>query len=152
MRRGSRIHTGEALLRKILTHVQVDPLTECWNWTRGFSQSGYRGVFYPAIRTLTGDRYWLWRGGRLVLTLYLGPTEHPQAPGELWAVYLERLRIAYQGLEASHACDNSRCLNPDHLGWRGHGVNIQEQVERRRARARERGQEQEQEPSQQEVA
>lgn len=131
--------TAEAILRKLLTRVTVDPVTGCWMWTGGCSQSGRRGVFYAAAR-IGGGSTRVWRVNRLVLMLTTGPIDHPRRPEEPLILYLERLRVIYAPWESSHTCDRSRCICPDHLGWRGHGENIQEQVARRvaaRAAARE---------------
>lgn len=123
--------TGADLLFNLVTRITLDPVTECWNWTGALSQSGWRGVFYPAVRVGFPPRR-VWRVNRLILILYTGPKEYPQWPEEPFPAYLERLRACYQHAEAAHSCDHSLCINPEHLEWKGHRDNIQEQAARRR--------------------
>lgn len=119
----------QALLLRLLSRVQIDPVTQCWNWTGALSQSGWRGVFYAA--GWAHGR--VWRLNRLILICYEGiDGEFRVAPEESWEDWLERARRYYQGVEAAHTCDNAKCINPQHLEWKGHRANISEQVARRR--------------------
>lgn len=109
--------------------ITISP-TGCWIWAGALSQSGGRGVFYPVMRL---DRRMV-RIPRLVL--YLGArATHPQRDGETFRQWLSRVRRAHVWAEASHRCDHSTCVNPQHLGWETHRDNVQGQANRRRQEA-----------------
>ena len=55
-----------------------------------------------------------WRGNRLVLFLKTGNIP--------------------DGLYALHTCDNSMCVNPDHLYWGSQKENVRDSYKRKRAR------------------
>lgn len=119
------------LLLGILARVDVDPLSGCWNWTRAMSQSGARGCFYPAC-WLLGRTV---RVNRLVLVLKTAPAEFPREAGETCWVWLTRVLLAYPRLDAAHTCDNAKCVNPLHLQWEPHRMNVQNQARRKREAA-----------------
>lgn len=123
----------EKILRIRLPNEAID-YTACHLWSGSHSQSGYRGVFYPILR---GNKYHGWpvlRVNRLVLILEYGPVEVPPEPDESFDTWFARALKHYAGLEASHTCDNSMCVNFTHLEWKGHADNVATQVARRRAR------------------
>lgn len=115
----------EALYERIAARASFVASSGCLKWDGALSQSGWRAVFYPALRI--GPR--IWRVNRLVLCL-----------GELDVVVgalpeaLARVNALHVGQEASHTCDNSECVNSKHLEWQGHQANVQEQTARRHAR------------------
>lgn len=121
------------LLARILSRVIVQP-DGCWRWTGAMSQSGWRGCFYPVMfiggAAKNGGR--LWRVNRLVLTFYTLVKRSEETRAE----YLQRAIAAYVEYEASHSCDHSYCVNPEHLVWESHPENVTQQA-RRRARARQ---------------
>lgn len=128
--------TRDLLLRRILRKVTLNLSTGCWLYRGAHSQSGYRGVFYPCVRLGSrsdGTRR-VWRLNRLMAMLYHGPADLPQRTEEPFLGWLERLRVYYQGMDASHGCDHAGCINPEHLSFAGHRANVQEQQERKRVK------------------
>ena len=86
---------------------QVEPirldLTPCWEWSASKTTSGYGNTTINS-RTYYAHRVALW------LTKGIDPSEG----------------------EASHACDNRKCVNPDHLTVADHTFNMSEALDRGR--------------------
>lgn len=109
------------LLQRFCARVVVEP-SGCWRWTGGYSQSGWRGVFYPALWWGSKARGKMWRVNRLLLVLATTPA------AEAWAANVG----FFADYDASHICDHSWCVNPDHLQWETHCANVQNQQRRKR--------------------
>ncbi len=74
--------------------IDIDSVTQCWNWTGAETGNGYG---------LT------WRNGRHIVA--------HRAAYELW-----RERVP-NGLELDHLCKNKKCVNPAHLEIVTHSEN-----------------------------
>lgn len=68
---------------------EVDPDTDCWNWMRSFNAQGY------GVCGLGRRNHGTALAHRLSYELFFGPVN--------------------PGLVIHHYCENSRCLNPDHM-------------------------------------
>lgn len=80
-------------LKQTLSYA-VDPVTHCWNWTKGVSGTGY-GIAWFEGKLLSAHR--------LSYTLHKG-----QIPDKF---------------DIDHLCRNKRCINPDHLEAVSHAEN-----------------------------
>lgn len=93
---------------QILGHTQTTK-SGCLVWIGSCQLSGrQRNVPYPSIRH--GSK--IWRGNRLVWTLVNG--EIPK------------------GICVLHRCDNTKCLNPEHLFLGTHSDNMQDKIQKGR--------------------
>ena len=77
--------------RALFNGVSVDPITRCWNWTRGKFSNG-RGAIYVSHTRRNSLAH------RVAYEIYKGPI--------------------LPGLMVCHTCDNGICCNPAHL-WLG---------------------------------
>lgn len=71
---------------KILVRVAKDPATGCWNWTAYIDAGGYGRSNMPGLPELAH---------RASYEAFVGPIPN--------------------GLTLDHLCQNTRCVNPDHL-------------------------------------
>jgi hypothetical protein len=98
-------------------------LGPCHLWLGGYSRGGERRIRYPAIAEGVldgGTQGRVWRCCRLALLLHSGFTDVPEDEGELFITWLRRANRHFRHLEASHDCDNSECVNAEHLRWQDH--------------------------------
>lgn len=105
-------------------------LGPCWVWTGARSQSGYRNVEYGIINEGSldgGNHRKAWRTNKLALLFTTGLTDVPPDPDELLIPWLRRASRFYHPMEASHRCDHSLCVRPDHLEWETHEQNLYNQ-------------------------
>lgn len=100
--------TGTERFNSIKDNCLVDK-NGCLIWQGSFQFSGKkRDVPYPNI----GHRGKTWRGNRLVWTLVNGPIPEDK--------------------NVCHSCDNTKCLNPDHLWLGTHSENMQDKISKNR--------------------
>lgn len=91
-------------LNRLLGRSHDDPETGCRVWDgRINKENGYGRI---------GFMHKQWRAHRLMYTLMLGPIP--------------------RGMDLMHACDNPRCINPNHLSPGTHSQNIADAYERGR--------------------
>ena len=95
---------------KIRFWRKVDKTAGCWNWTAGTSHNDY-GLF--SLSRLQG----MVRAHRLSFVWASGQT-------------LQDI----QGKVVRHTCDNTRCVNPDHLKVGTHQQNSDDMIQRGRDR------------------
>ena len=105
----------DALWRRIMERVEIDPQTGCWNWTGPTS-----GRDKPGCRKARGRGY-----GRLSLG---GKTVAVHR-----AVY-ELVHGPLGGWTVDHTCGNRLCCNPDHLEAVTHKQNCKRRDAKRGAK------------------
>lgn len=76
------------LVEKMEARVAVDPVTGCWNWTRGVNADGYGNGIYHEGRQI--------RAHRVAFLVSMGDLPPPSLP-------------------IRHLCSNPSCCRPDHL-------------------------------------
>lgn len=90
------LQVTETLVNRILSAKYVDE-NGCWIWTRAIDQKGY---------------------GRIVIQ-----KQQLGAYVASWRVHNGGVNVP-QGLCVMHTCDNSKCINPDHLKLGTHEENM----------------------------
>lgn len=116
----------------------------CWPWRGGHSRGSRREALYPELRQGGGSGR-VWRVNRLVLLLAGLPAEVVRGDPDLllrdWLPLIEGLA---RGFDAAHTCEasglGSRCGNPRHLAWEGHGENVRNGMARKKMRDHQRWQ------------
>lgn len=81
----------------------IDQDTGCWNWSGAITKKSYGNVHYMGR--------W-WKAHRLFYTKYIAEIE--------------------AGDVIMHACDNPRCVNPDHLKAGSQRENIEDCIQKNR--------------------
>lgn len=89
---------------------KVDKTATCWNWFGGTNDKNY-GLFELGTRKIYVHRY----------------------------SYELLVRTIPKGLELDHLCENSRCVNPEHLEPVTHMENVRRYYERKRLKEKENG-------------
>lgn len=95
--------TGDSLLDRLMSHVQMDPNTGCW-----LCDLSHTGHGHTAIRA----------GSRMVLSHRL-----------MWEAHNGPIP---SGKIVLHKCDTPACVNPDHLRAGTHADNMRDMAERGR--------------------
>ena len=80
-----RTSTLETKQQNFYKNIIKDPVTQCWNWTRSVNNVGYGMVRIDDRMMLAHRVQAIWQG---------------------WNI---------QDLIVMHTCDNTVCVNPDHL-------------------------------------
>lgn len=92
---------------RFLDKIEIDPETECWNWTGGVHRTGY-GMMWLKGKYVKPHRF-----GYII--------GHQTNIHDLYIV--------------CHKCDNRRCCNPSHLFLGSHNDNNQDMMNKGRHRS-----------------
>ena len=84
--------------KRIFPYILIDPVTQCWNWTRKLD-NGYGRIWF---------RGKVWRVYRLLYTWKTGKVPK-------WKNFTDK--------EIDHICNNRACVNPNHLQLISHKEN-----------------------------
>lgn len=79
----------------VLNRIDIDPITECWRWTRCLNQNGYGNMTRRQKKFLAHI---------FSFEAFIGPVP--------------------DGRELDHLCRNPKCCNPEHLEPVTHAVNM----------------------------
>lgn len=79
----------DRIREKIMSRVEIDPVTGCWNWTGPTSGATGRGKDYPRMHL---------DGQTVAVHLVMWTNEHGFIPSKK---------------ELDHVCRNRRCIRPD---------------------------------------
>lgn len=92
------------LLNKLLNKIIVNPVTDCWEWQAGTNNIGY-GMIRDGDKMRTAHR--------------VSYEEH------------NNVQIP-KGKCVLHSCDNTKCVNPNHLWLGSHKDNTQDMIRKGR--------------------
>jgi hypothetical protein len=99
---------------RFFNRFERDRKTQCWNWVGTSNAKGY-GVISGEL--LDGTRVSRMLAHRVSWLLHNGPIPESDAA---------------HGTVVMHACDNPRCVNPDHLRLGSQADNVQDMIDKRR--------------------
>lgn len=103
---------------------------------RGAMRPEYLEKFNALVDRVEGDACWLWRGSRLPSGYgRFYPARHVGLYAHRVAWEIANGRPVPAGLVVMHACDNPRCVRPDHLSIGTSGENLQDAIDKGRHRA-----------------
>lgn len=94
------------LIERFNEKYEIDPITNCWNWTASKWAKG--------------------RYGKIHTTKERGDVSAHRVSYELHHGDIP------DGYEILHSCDNTLCVNPDHLSAGTHQDNMDDMVEKKR--------------------
>lgn len=95
---------------QLLSRREIDPLTDCWEWTGARDRLGYGSISIGNGRSEKAYR----------------------------AAYREFIGPIPAGAHVLHRCDNPRCINPDHLFLGDQRSNMADMVSKGRQQRGER--------------
>lgn len=95
---------------RFFARVDKDTESGCWNWT--------------------GSCSWHWRDKT---PTYGHTTLNGKRMGAHRASYIYHKGEIPEGLDVLHACDNTKCVNPDHLYLGTHADNMRDRITKGRA-------------------
>lgn len=108
--------------RLVANTAEPETACGCWPWT-GSKKSRYGygrlNIYVPGLRTNTAVT-------AHVLAFVLLEADH-MTTDELYLAYLE---MRCSGLELDHTCENTACINPDHLDPTTPSINCQRKYRR----------------------
>lgn len=130
---GAFLSRGLSLEQRLWEKTEIREPWECWLWT-GSKTSGGDGrskVHYGNLsegKLDGGNPKRNWRAHLLACLLKPETLKDvPRDAGEELIPWLRRARryfIDHLGLQASHQCDLSLCVNPNHLEWESQEDNL----------------------------
>lgn len=102
---------------RLLSRVEKDTVTGCWNWTGSKNSKGYGYL-----------------GGKINGKRYVPAGQNMLAHRVSWIVHVGDIpdSDAAHGTVVMHKCDNPACINPDHLQLGTQADNVRDMVEKGR--------------------